>query len=420
MRKTRGSRLLPVVRLVVAALLVASGIVAGVAGQTKPLRRGTQKATKSAKPAAAAINFEQVKGQADQAREAGRIEEAIGLYQKAVMAQPTWIDGWWYLGTLHYDRDEYKQAAGAFQRVSVLQPGLGAPLAMLGLCEFRLGEYDSSLTHLRQGRRAGVGDNQSTGEMGRVMRYHEGQLLLLKGDFETAQNIFGVLSYDNVTTEDLFIGHGLASLRLAMLPSQVKADYRDRNLIRRAGFAEHLYAQKNFGDAQREYEQLVADYPRSPGVQYAYGKFMINQRNDEAAVDAFVREIEVSPSHALARLQIAYIKLRNREAAAGLRYAREAVNLNPRLSLGHYVLGRSLLETGETAESIAELEVARKLSPNEPRIHFVLSRAYAKAGRKAEADQARETFVRLNKLVEESVAQGNLRGEVISEGPERP
>ncbi len=418
MRKMSG----PGLALALAGVLTVAdiSILAGQASPgsgSRPVGRKAPVKSKGAAKSTAPINLEQIKVQADQARESGKIEEAILLYQKAVTAQPTWIDGWWYLGTLHYDRDEYQQAAAAFQRTSALQPGIGSPLAMLGLCEFRLAEYDSALTHLRQGRRAGVGDNQ---ELGRVMRYHEGQLLLLKGDFETAQNIFGVLSYDNVTTEDLFIGHGLASLRLAMLPSLVTSNYRDRNLIRRAGFAEHLYAQKNFGDAQREYEQLVADYPRSPGVQYAYGKFMINQRNDEAAITAFEKEIEVSPSHALARLQIAYIRLRNRDAAGGLRYAREAVNLNPRLSLAHYVLGRALLETGEAAESIVELEVARRLSPNEPRIYFVLSRAYARVGRKAEADQARETFARLNKLVEEAAAQGNLRGEVINEGPERP
>lgn len=395
-------------------LLIALSLCVCLAGATPAQQK---RKTTRPRPAATPQNAEQLKAQAGRTREAGKIDEAIPLYQKAVAADPAWIDGWWFLGTLHYERDQYTQGAAAFQRATALQPKLGAPWAMLGLCEFRIGEFDNALTHLRLGRKLGVGDNQ---ELGRVMRYHEGQVLLLKGDFETAQNIFGVLSYDNVMTEDIFIAHGLASLRMAMLPAQIKADYRDRNLIRRAGFAEHLYAQKNFGDAQREYEQLVTDYPRNPGVQYAYGKFMIDQRNDEAAIAAFLKEIENSPSHALARLQIAYIKLRNREAADGLKYAQEAVNLNPRLSLGHYVLGRILHETDQTGEAIAELEVARRLSPNEPRIYFVLSRAYAKAGRKADADQARETFARLNKMVEESVAQGNLRGEVINEGPDKP
>ncbi len=366
--------------------------------------------------AGAQQNLEQLKRRADEARQAGRLEEAIPLYRQAVALRPNWVEGWWYLATLLYERDQYGEAAHAFKRTAMLQPKVGAPWAMLGLCEFRIGDYDNALKHIRQGRQIGLGDNQ---ELSRVVRYHEGALLLLKGDFETAQNIFGALSYDNVSHEDLIIAHGLASLRIPMLPSQVAPDYRDRELIRRAGFAEHLAAQLNIGDAQQEFARLVADYANAPNVQYAYGKYLLKQRDDEGAMAAFQREIENSPQHALARLQIAYIRLRNKEAEAGLKLAEEAVRLHPRLPLGHYILGRIRFEMGDTAKAIEELEIARRLAPNEPRVHFTLARAYDKAGRKTEAAAARETFVRLSKMAEEAAAQGNVRGEAIEEPIEK-
>ncbi len=357
-------------------------------------------------------NFDQVKEQADQAREAGRLDEAIPLYRKAVATRPGWIDGWWYLATLLYESDQYEEAVSAFKRTTALQPKVGAPWVMLGLCEFRLGDYDAALKHIRQGRQLGIGDNR---ELGRVMRYHEGLLLLLKGEFENAQGVFGSLSYDNLNSEDVIIAHGLASLRLAMTPAQIKPDYRDRDLIRRVGFAEHQAAQKNMGDAQREFERAAADYPKAPGVQYAYGKFLLDRRDEEGAIAAFQHEIENSPNHAMARIQIAYIKLRNKDALAGLPLAQEAVNLHPRLPLSHYMLGRLLFETGENNKAVSELEIARRLAPNEPRVYFALSRAYAKAGRKVEAEQARETFARLNKQAENA---GN-RGDAIDESPEK-
>ncbi len=360
--------------------------------------------------------FDQLKTQADEAREAGRLEDAIELYRKAVAVRPNWGEGWWYLATLLYDRDRYAEAIPAFKRVTEMQPQAGAPFVMLGLCEFRVGNYDNALGHIRQGRQIGIGNNR---DLDMAMRYHEGMLLLLKGDFETAQNLFGGLSYDNVNREDLIIAHGLAVLRLPMIPSQVAPDYRDREIIRRAGFAEHLTAQKNQGDARQEYERLAADHPKAPGVQYAYGRYLLTQRNDEGAIAAFKKEIENSPNHALARLQIAYVHMRNKEAEAGLKFAQEAVNLHARLALGHYILGRILFEMGENARAVEELETARRLSPNEPRIHFTLSRAYARAGRKAEADQARETFARLNKIAEEAAAKGLIRGEAIDENSEK-
>src|SRR4030095_8928690 len=157
----------------------------------------------------------------------------------------------------------------------------------------------------------------------------------------------------------------------------------------------------------------AADFPKAPGVQYAYGRYLVKQRDDDGAIAAFRREIENSPTHALARLQIPLINLRKKEPAAGLALAKEAVTLYPRLPMGHYILGRIYYETGETAEAVRELEEARRLAPNEPRTHFTLSRAYAKAGRAAEAEQARETFARLHKMAEDSAAQGVARGEAI-------
>jgi tetratricopeptide (TPR) repeat protein len=361
-------------------------------------------------------SFDQLKAQADDAREAGRLEDAIELYRKAVAVRTNWGEGWWYLATLLYDRDRYAEAIPAFKRVTEMQPRAGAPFVMLGLCEFRVGNYDNALGRIRQGRQIGIGNNR---DLDIAMRYHEGMLLLLKGDFETSETLFRGLSYQNVNREDLIIAHGLAVLRLPMLPSQIQPDYRDREIIRRAGFAEHLAAQANHADARQEYERLAADFPKAPGVQYACGRYLLTQRNDEAAIGAFKKEIENSPNHSLARLQIAYIHLRNKEAEAGLKFAQEAVNLHARLPLGHYVLGRILFEMGENARAVEELETARHLAPNEPRVHFTLSRAYARAGRKAEADQARETFARLNKMAEEAAAKGLVRGEAIDENSEK-
>lgn len=399
---------------ILSAVLTAT-ICAATLGLTS-VGAQTRRARPAQRASAPQQNFEQLKAEADRLREAGQLDEAIPLYRQAVAARPTWVEGWWYLATLLYEKDRYAEAAQAFRKTAALQPQVGAPLVMLGLCEFRFGDYDNALTHIRQGRQNGIGNNA---ELGRVMRYHEGLLLLLKGDFETAQKVLSSLSYDNVNTEDLIIAHGLASLRLPMLPSQIKPDYRDRDLIRRTGFAAHQMAQKNMNDAEVEYQRLVADYPKAPGVQYAYGMFLLARRNDEAAITAFQKEIENSPTHALARLQIAYIRLRDRDPAAGLKLAEEATNLHPRLPLGHYILGRILYETGETARAITELELARRLAPNEPRVYFALSRAYAKAGRKDDAEQARETFARLNKAAEDAAAQGTVRGEAIDEGAEK-
>lgn len=357
-------------------------------------------------------SFEKLSTEANDARETGNLDEAIRLYNEALKVKPAWVEGWWYIATLHYDRDEYEEAVRAFKRVTALKKDVGAPLVMLGLCEYRLGRYDDAFAHIQQGKRIGLGDNK---DLSRVMRFHEGALWLLRGDFETAQGIFKALSYEGYNNQDLLIGTGLSVLRMSMLPKQIDINHKDRDLIRRAGLAQHYSSQLNAADARMEYERLTKDYPDAPNLHYALGRLLIDMRDDEAAIAAFEKEIKNSPTHALARLQIAYIKLRNRDPQAGLTYAEEAVKLNQRLPLGHYLLGRILFETGSNARAVEELEIAQRQAPGEPRIYYSLSRAYIKANRKEDANRALETFARLNKEVEAAKQRGDLKGEAIEE-----
>jgi tetratricopeptide (TPR) repeat protein len=363
-------------------------------------------------PRRAAQDFNAIQAQATSAREAGRIDEAIALYRRAVEARAEWGEGWWYLATLLYERDRYAEAARAFAEAARLQPQAGATWAMLGLCEFQLARYDDALNHIQQGRRLGLGANE---EIARAIQYHAGLLFLLKGEFETAQQTLGGLAYAGVKTEDLIIALGLAVMRTAMIPSQVDLKYRDRELLRRAGFAEHLAAMRNRGDAKHEYDRLARDFPQAPGVHYARGRFLMSFRAEEEALEAFRREIEVSPNHALAHLQAAYIKLRFRDPEGARPFAEQAVALNPRMPLSHYLLGRILYDLGENPRAIEELEVARHLAPDEPRLYFALARAYDRAGRKSDGQRARETFVRLNKLAEEAAQRGLRRTDALNE-----
>ncbi|MFL6208514.1 MAG: tetratricopeptide repeat protein [Pyrinomonadaceae bacterium] len=339
-------------------------------------------------------DFDQLAATAAAAREADQLDEAVAAYRKALALRPQWAEGWWYLATIFYDRDNYAEAARGFSEAARLQPKAGAPWAMLGLCEFQLGHYDDALIHIQQGRQIGLGDNV---ELTRVMRYHEGVLSILKGEFEQGQQTLGTLSYEGLKSEDLIIALGLAVLRIGMAPKQVDINYRDRDLIRRAGLAEHFAAQKNVSDAQREYDLLVRDYAKVPNVQYAYGRFLMLNRDEDNAVIAFQREIENWPKHVLARCQLANIKLLHKDIEAGLPFAEEAVKQAPRLPLGHYLLGRLLLEAGQNQRAIQELEATARMVPSEAKIYFALARAYTRMHRKEDAARARETFTRLSK-----------------------
>ena len=341
-------------------------------------------------------DFDQVAARADQARSANRIEEAIELYRKALSLRPRWAEGWWYLGALLYERDAFADSTVALSKATALNPKVGTAWVMLGLCEFKLGRFNDALTHIRQGRKLGASADP---QFKQVMLYHEGVLLIGKGDFETAQETLGQLSRDGVKNEDVTDALGLSALRIRF-SDLLAGDSTMRQLVRRAGLAEHLAAQKKFDEALGEYERLVADFPAKPNVQYAFGRFLLTSRDEERAVVSFQREIENNPTHLPAHLLLANTKLNLKDFAGGLPYAENAVKLNPQAALGHYILGTLLLETDQTARAITELETAGRLMLSEPKIYFALGRAYSRANRQKDAAAARATFARLTKQAE--------------------
>ena len=89
---------------------------------------------------ASAATFRELVAQATAAREAENIPQAIELYQQALQLQPSWPEGWWFLGTLSYDSDQYENGAKAFSEFIELQgpeADKAAPAwSFLGLCEF--------------------------------------------------------------------------------------------------------------------------------------------------------------------------------------------------------------------------------------------------------------------------------------------
>jgi tetratricopeptide (TPR) repeat protein len=374
-----------------AALLLCSAVSASAQ------RRAGTRTKRPAATAAPAANFEKLAAEATAARNANRIPEAINLYRDALKANPKWDEGWWFLATLLYDRDEYAEAANAFTAATKLRPQAGIAFIMLGLCEYRLARYDEAATHLVQGRQLGFGTNE---ELRRVVLYHEGVIGLYRGEFEAAQKRLDDVAYSGARSEQLFIALGLVVLRIPQVPENVKPEDENYALIRQAGWAEYQLAQTNMQDATLEYDRLVAEHPKFPNVQYAYGRFLLVQRDDVGAMKAFEREIETSPNHAMARLQIAYIYLTRKEAAKGLSYAEEAVRLAPRFAHARFLLGRILYETGDYRRSIEELEASQQLAPMEPKIYYTLARAYDRVKRKEDAQKARQVFAELSRQAE--------------------
>lgn len=348
-------------------------------------------------------SFESLSAKAEAARDADQLDQAIVLYKQALALRPKWVEGWFYLGTLHYDRNEFKTAASAFRKAVNLQPNSGTALVMLGLSEFQLKQDDLALQHLQSGEERGISNDS---ELRRTVLLDEALLLQRKSRFEAARKPLDILCQQNAAGEDAIRLLGMIQLQLRA----ERATDATPEMLSQVGQAGCLAAQKRFDEARPLFAAVVKDFPKFPDIHYAFGNFLLDIPDISAARQEFELEIANQPDHVLARLKIASALYRT-DSDAGIPFAEQAVKLDPKIALGHYLLGLLLLDVDDFKRAIPELEAARAGFAREPKLYFALGSAYSRAGRAKDAERARTEFQRLQKLQDEKERTKKLSDE---------
>jgi len=343
----------------------------------------------------AADTFERVSKEAGEARVQNRVPDAVGLYRQAVKMRPSWTEGWWFLGELLYDQDQYPEARDALRRLVTLDHKTGPGFALLGLCEYETREYGRALDHINEARRLGLGDDP---QVTRVVLYHAVLLLTRFKQYESALQVLDKVVRAGDATPAVIEAAGLAGLHRPILPQDVPPG--DKDLIDQAGRAVCAAAGKQPAQAEKYFAELLANYPKAPNVHYLYASFLLAS-DEEGGLRELQKELDLNPKdpEALATVALEYEKRGDPDKA--IPYARRAVEADPKFFAAHGVLGRLLANAGEVDEGIKHLEIARQEAPDSPQVRFSLAAAYALAGRKADAARERAEFVRLKQLADE-------------------
>ena len=187
------------------------------------------------------------------------------------------------------------------------------------------------------------------------------------------------------------------------LPAEVPPE--KMALVHLAGSAEWALSAERQSEANPLFNQLIASYPKEPGVHYLYGIYLLDRDPGEAMAE-FREGLRISPSHVPARQQIAILQIKAGNSQPAIRLAREALALQPANALSHAILGRAFEHMGQYAEAVPELEAAVKLAPDNPQLHFSLGQLYRHVGRTNDAERETAEFNRL-KSARSSVGVGN-------------
>ncbi len=315
-------------------------------------------------PAGEPPSFDGIARRAAESRDAGRTAEAIRLYRQAVALRPRWDEGWWHLGALLHQSEEYLEG-----REAMREEGAGNRVAAtdsLAKGLFELG--------------------MPAGELKEVALWHLAALYVKQGEFERAHDPLKWLARGLPPSPGLEDTIGLALLRSPLAASEIP-DSR-RQLVRETGRAGFHHLAGRVDEARKAYEELIRSYPREPWVHYAFGA-SLKQANPARALEEFRRELEIQPDNVYAHLEIAYLLLPRADYEESRAAAARAVELAPGLFAGHLALGRALLGQENASGAVRALEAAAKLAPEVAEVQVTLAQAYAEAGRPADAARAR-------------------------------
>jgi tetratricopeptide (TPR) repeat protein len=337
-----------------------------------------------------AATFEELSARAAAARDANHLPEAVKLYRAALELNPRWQEGWWFLGTILYDTNEYAGCRDAMRHLVTLKADAAPALGILGLCEFQTRDYDQALTHIERSLSLGPPAGR---EMEKVLRYHEAILLTRAGDYDHAIQKY-VWFLGGTPSATLLTAIGVAALRTPLLPGDVPA--ADRDLYGAAGMAAHAQMSGDRAAAQRAMQALLERFPTAHHVHYLYACSLL-AANPEEAIHEFQRELAITPASGGTLAMLAWALLNRGEPAAALPYAEKAVQSEPQYALARYALGRALVETGNVKRGIENLETAAKNDPANLETHLALAAAYPKVRRYDEARRERQKSLELTR-----------------------
>jgi tetratricopeptide (TPR) repeat protein len=345
------------------------------------------------------IDLNSLRKQALEEAEAGKTDDAIRDYRRALEFQPEWKEGLWNLGMLQYNRDRFAEARSTFQKLVEVAPGLGNAWSLLGLSEYENGDYDDALAHLEKAQFLGIKDDA---EIARVSSYHLGLLYVRAGEFERASALLLSTFGSGLVSPQAKIGLGLAMLRIPLLPEQL--DPSREALVLAAGDAATAG-----NDELVRLAALLRAYPDVPYLHYAFGLALAKEGREKEALEQIRAETGISPDSPMPWIELSRLELRQEEVNESLKAAQQAVRLSPDNRDAHKAFAEALEAAGRGEQAAAErkfvapaidgLPMSRQLP--ERRIVLLYANASAAAMTGTASEDARQ---RWNRAMQEYTA----------------
>jgi predicted TPR repeat methyltransferase len=319
----------------------------------------------------------------------GKKQEAMHAFEKAVSANPAFMEAYNNLGCLQKRTGLVGEAVRSFQKALSIQPdsakilnNLGNALDVLGRIEEAIETYQRAIKINTGYARAHFNLGVTLSSAGKTDEALESYRRCIEANpkFFEAYNNLGNIYKEREQFED-----AAENYRRAV---EARPDYTEAHC--NLGMA--LHDLEKYEDAAQSFQKAIEIHPEYGEAHYCLGLSLHKQRKNQDALSAYQRAVEINPHHYKAWYSLGniYVSMEAHEKAA--RAYEHVVHLHGRFGAVYYNLAHAYRNIGEKNKAVDYLKLELDHNPDDYSSRYMLAVLEGNAPAAAPVEFVRDIF----------------------------
>jgi tetratricopeptide (TPR) repeat protein len=325
-------------------------------------------------------------------QETGRLPEAIGHWEQALRIRPDFADAHLDLGAALAQMDRLDEAVQHYQQALRINPDFVGAYYYLGNAMVRMGKMQEAIRCYEQAVRLKPDFAEAYGDLGIALE-QAGHVQEAIQQFERALQI-------NPALPGARYKLGLAFERAGRVQDAIKQwerALRDKpdyvEALNRLGIA--LYRAGRIQEAIEHFKQALRFQPDYADAHNNLGTALLQQGQPQDAIQHYEQALQIEPNNAQTCFNLGNALFQTGRLREAIVQYQAALRINPDYGDAHSNLGAALFRSGRVGEAIEHFEQALRLAPGVAETHYNLGVALEQAGQLADAVKQYEQVLRL-------------------------
>jgi len=284
----------------------------------------------------------------------GKTDEAIAIIQGIIATDPEINDAYFSIGNIYFKARKFKEAISYFEQALERKPDDTFCVMNIANSYLNMGQPAQGEAFVAEYLKKGFSDPQ--------LYYLLGTLTFLQEKYDEALKYYG---------ECLSTNSDSAASHNAMAAIFIVRD--------------------DLASAEKHIVSAMAIDPRLTNLNYNRAELLEKQGRLQEAVEAYQKELEVSPQHFKASFNLSRLFRMMGRGDDEERYLRMTMEINPEFPLSYFYLARLYLNRGRAFEEAVRLtKRGIELRPDRKELplgYFLLADLYSRLGDAAQAEE---------------------------------